>query len=589
MAAGLLLAAGLAFMLLSGPGDQALAEDLPIEVQRRGIQVTIFSKSENIGPTLFMPLVAPTPWRGSMPQQQRASVQQMLGPVNMQVGPGYRPTMQQSPGMALVKDQRMVLHLRKGDNIVKFTDVAVSIDPTSVRLVSDTDPLGTKVVEQNFEFDLASADALLKKSIEKEIICIDKNGEQAGKGFLLSYDDQTIVLADRIPSPAASSPAGKALPAPKTETISRGELQAVRIGEMPDDLYTRPTLVWILRTEQPGNHLTTLTYLCGNVVWRADYVAVITDSSPEGDRIDLKGWVTIDNRSGATFKDAGLKLIAGDVNRVRDPWAVPLYHVAPPVWEGEKQRANVLQQPSIVPKEFAEKSFFEYKLYTLNQPSTIKDRQIKQLSLFKASGIKAVRRYVCRSTQGGNLHPDVQLLIQNEKQNNLGRPLPKGMVTLTAVDADGDSQFLGRQEIDHTPKDEELRITMGQAFDVVYGYRVVDTERPSSRRMIQTYEFRIRNHKRAVVNVRAIGHLAGYANWKVTKTTDPFSKHDFQTLHFDVDVEPDTEKTITYTVDYRWSQTQTVNVAPEKGDRHRRQHESPPPYRSSTEPVPIFE
>ena len=543
LAATVLIAIVLGFSLWPQQDEPALAETLPIEVQRRGVQVTIFSKSEVREPTLFMPLVVP---RQIMMDSQQ-SIRQMRAPViNRKMQRAQQqyatPSMPQSPGMALVKDQRMVLHLKKGDNIVKFTDVAASIDPTSVRLVSDTDPAGTKVVEQNFEFDLANAGALLKRSVDRKITCVGKQGEELFAGYLLSFDNQTIVLADKRPSDDPKAPR------PKTQTISRSKLKAIRVDEMPDDLYTRPTLVWKLRTERPGNHHMTLSYLCGNAVWRADYVAVITDTNPDEDTLDLKGWVTIDNRSGTTYEKAGLKLIAGDVNRVRDPWAsvrAYLYPSDQPTTEDETDDGRKR-------KEFTQKSFFEYKLYTLSQPSTIKDRQIKQLGLFKAAGIKALRRFVCRSNAGANLHPDVQLLVKNAEENNLGRPLPKGMVTLTATDADGDSQFLGRQQIDHTPKDEELKITMGRAFDVVYGYRVVETKRPSSHRMIQTYQFRIRNHKSTAIHVRAIGKLQGYSNWKVTRTTDEFTKHDFKTLHFDFRLEPDSEKTITYTVDYRW-------------------------------------
>jgi hypothetical protein len=535
VAAGLVAAIVLGLSLWLGPHGGVQAETLPIEVQRRGIQVTIFSAGDNREPTLYMPVAA-------------------------------NPA-QPSPGMALVKDQRMILHLQKGDNLVKFTDVAATIDPTSVRLVSDTDPLGMRVVEQNFEFDLASADGLLKRSLEQKITCVGKEGGGLYEGYLLSYDNATVVLADKQPSddPKAARP--------KTETISRDQLQAIRLDHKPADLYTRPTLVWKLRTDRPGDHLTTLTYLCGDAVWRADYVAVIRQSGAEGDTLDLKAWVTIDNRSGTTYENAGLKLIAGDVNRVRDPWAPVPRRAERAFFADLDGSLNLLA--TLAPKEFVEKSFFEYKLYTLNQPSTIKDRQIKQLSLFRAEDVKARRRYVCRSNEGSNLHPEVELLLKNEKENHLGRPLPKGMVTLTAVDPDGDNQMLARQQIDHTAKDEELKLDMGRAPDVVYGYRVVETQRPSPYRMIRTYEFRIRNHKPYEVQVRAVAEvlerqafwrydrlpnallrgvreLREAKNWEIIDATDKFSKHDDRTVCFDVRVAADSEKTITYTVDYEW-------------------------------------
>lgn len=528
-AAAILIGVGLGFFLFRGPTDIVAAQ---IEVIRRGIQVTIFSIGDNREPTLYMP--------------------------------GAENPARPSPGMALVKDQRMVLHLKRGDNEVKFTDVAATIDPTSVRLVSDVDPVGTKVIEQNFEFDLASADTLLKRSLEQKIVCVGKADGGLYEGYLLSYDDAAIVLADKEPSddPEAARP--------KTQTLSREELQAIRLDHKPADLYTRPTLVWKLRTNKPGDHLTTLSYLCGDAAWQADYVALIRESGEKGDTVDLKAWVTIDNRSGTTYEDAGLKLIAGDVNRVRDAWA--------PVSGGVEKGVSFgyfFANAGRELKTFLEKDFFEYKLYTLNQPSTIKDRQIKQLSLFQAEDVKARRRYVCRPVEGANLHPEVQLLIDNKEENHLGRPLPKGRIALTALDPDGDTQLLSRREIDHTAKDEELDLELGQTFDVVYAYRVAETQRPSRYRMIRTYEFRIRNHKPYAVQVRAVAQLSERQrfwryeklsngllrgatemreakSWTITRSSDESVKHDSRTVHFEVEVPPDSEKTITYTVDYNW-------------------------------------
>jgi len=537
IAASIVVAIVSGFLLLLGPNRSVLAESLPIKVIRRGIQVTIFGASDNREPTLYMPTA--------------------------------ENAHQQSPGMALVKDQRMILHLKEGDNEVKFTDVAATIDPTSVRLVSDTDPVGTKVIEQNFEFDLANADAILKRSLEEKIACAGKDDGQLYEGYLLSYDNSSIVLSDKKPSDA---PKGSL---PKTQTISRDTLQAVRLEFKPTDLYTRPTLVWKLRTRKPGTHHTTLTYLCGNAVWRADYVALIRESGNEADTLDLKAWVTIDNRSGTTYEDAGLKLIAGDVNRVRDPWAPQPReaHFEGRYAFGEVRYADLSNR--LGRKQFQEKSFFEYKLYTLSQPSTIKDRQIKQLALFQAADVKARRRYVCRSQDGDHRHAEVQVLIRNEKENQLGRPLPKGTLALTAIDAEGDTHLLGRHQIDHTAKDEELKLQVGRAFDVIYSYRLAKEELPGPRRMLRTYEFRIRNHKAHEVQVRTICRLSARrkiprpkttpdgqliwspemrdaTSWTITQTSDPYVKYDHRTVYFDVQVPANSEKTITYTAEYEW-------------------------------------
>jgi hypothetical protein len=520
----------------------ASAADLDVEVHRRGIELTIFSASQDDEPTLYMPLVQPReagvePFVARQRVVAQAQRAEFLPP-----RPG-ETRIPQLRGMGLVKDQRMILHLKAGDNVVKFADVAASIDPTSVRLTSDTDPTGFQVIEQNFEFDLASGDALLKRSLNRRVRCIGRDDKEVFEGFLVSYDDQTLGLCDQPPSPDPKSPR------PRVQSVARRELKAVRLDEMPTDLYTRPTLVWKLRARERGDHLATLTYLCGEMVWQADYVATIRKTGAGGaDTLDLAGWVTIDNRSGTSYDRAGLKLIAGDVNRVRDPWAPPADARAFRFFVGFDRGGGVSEK-----KELIAKDFFEYKLYTLNQPSTIRDRQIKQLGLLRADGVKAKRRFLFDPQISQNpTQLTVELAVKNEKANGLGLPLPKGRVMFVAADAEGETHFLGRSQIDHTPKDEELELKLGRAFDVTGQFRLMARESPQPRQMIETCEIRIRNHKDAQIQVRAVGHLAGHANWQVTKTTDQYIKHDFRTLYFDFPLAANSEKQITYTVDYRW-------------------------------------
>jgi len=568
LAAGLLaaatLAAVVAIVVRHGSSPEALAADRPVEVQRRGIEVTVFSAGENQEPTLYMPLVgwpsyaSPAYAQGAAQQRfipqaaPRRTVSQTggmaapgmgVGEAQLMVGRTDGPALL---GMGLVKDQRMVLHLKQGDNVVKFADVAESIDPTSVRLASETDPAAIEVVEQNFEFDLASADALLKRSIERRITCIGKDEQPAVEGILLSYDADALVLADRAPDPDPKAPR------PKTQSVARRTLKAIRLDEPPKDLYTRPTLVWKLRAKKPGDHLTTLSYLCGNMAWQADYVVTIVRSDPAaGDTLDLAGWVTIDNRSGATYQRAGLKLIAGDVNRVRDPWA-PM-QATEDIFDFTVgfSRGGPANQAD-VRKEFVARELFEYKLYALNLPSTIKDQEIKQLGLLSATGVKARRRFVFDYEKDAQ-RLTTELVVKNEKANRLGKPLPKGRVTFVALDAEGESQFLGRDAIDHTPKDEELTLKLGQAFDVTGQYRGVETRSPGPRQMVETCEIRVRNHKDTEIRVRAVGHArVANANWEVTKSSDEYAKHDFRTIYFDFPLAANSEKVITYTIQYQW-------------------------------------
>ncbi len=510
---------GIALYLSSGPA--ALAQPQPIQVIQQDVEITVFNEIETEGYPLFMPTA---PEFGPQPPRRRSRTVKS--------------------GMALVKDHRIVMNLKKGDNIVRFTDVAASIDPTSVRFVSDTDPLGTTVVEQNFEYDLATAGALLKRYVDKQVTCIAKDGEQY-EGYLCSYEDAAIVLADRPPRPDGGDR--------KTQTITRNDLRAIRLADVPKDLFVKPTLVWKLRTQHPGRHDTTLSYVCGKAKWQADYVAVVTPGHVEdGDRLDLQGWVTIDNRSGSTYRDAKIKLIAGDVNRVTDPWAPP-----PPVWKGEALGTYLFAGEPISygfagrDKQFVEKAFFEYHLYTLSAPSTVKDRQIKQLKLLKANDVKATRRYIFEPAVDAH-RVTAQLEFKNEEDNQMGMPLPKGRVRLSQRDADGDLQLIGADKIDHTPRDEELELKLGHAFEVTAERTDVETRRPAKRREIRTVQLRMRNHKDEPIRARFIQHLVANRNWSITESTDPWTREDVNTVHFDFVLDADAERTTTYTVDYQW-------------------------------------
>jgi hypothetical protein len=489
-AAGILLAVGL-LLFLPGPTPTPARE---IEVRRLDVDLTVLSGAETHGETLYMPL-----------QKQ----------LSAEAG-GRRHT----TGQALVKDHRLVLNLRRGDNVVRFTDVAASIDPTSVRFVSTTDPDGTRVVEQNFEFDLATADSLLQRCLEHEVACIGKDGREVS-GTLVAFDGGNLVVA--------SGAVGKSR---TTQSLPRATLQAVRLNEVPADLLVKPTLVWKLRTEQSGRHDTLLTYLCGLMQWHADYVAVVTPGDGRGpDRLDLTGWVTLENRSGATYEKAGLKLIAGDVHRQHDPWAA-LEDIR------DKNLLRIFNRGGHPPegrKELVENAFFDYHLYTLTAPSTVRDRETKQLALLHRTAVKADRRYVFDPALRDR-HLAVELVAKNDKDNQLGLPLPKGSVTVEQRDRDGDSEVLGRVPIDHTAVNEELTLRYGSAFDVTGTYRQTDRDRG---------EIRVRNHQEHAIRVRAVAHLP--RGRQLQQASLPAMPHDATTVFFDFDLPPNAEQVITYT------------------------------------------
>ncbi len=512
LAACLLIGLGLWILFSSQP---AAAQMGPIEVIPQSIELTVFSEPKQ------------------QPRSRRYAAQQRVQVERRQasVQPGMTDRGPRAGlSIGLVRDHRLILNLRKGDNIVRFTNVSAGIIPTSVRFASDSDPDGTKVIEQNFEFDLASADTLLNRYIDKKISCLGKDG-RLEEGFLASFDGATIVLAE-------SAGSGQ------TRSLVRANLTAIRLDELPSGLVTRPTLVWKLRAQTPGRHQTTLSYLTNDIVWRADYIVRLTDEN----LLDLKGWVTITNQSGARYPDAKLKLIAGDVHTVVEQPELFLEGMV--VWSLDESAARGGPAPR---KEFKEKAFFEYHLYTLSAPSTVNDNQIKQLNLLAKRGIQAQRVYYCPAWQGGQ-KVDVQLRFKNDKEHNLGMPLPKGKLRFLQADADGELHQVGEDSIDHTPKDEELELTIGQAFDVV-GQRVQTSQRrPSRRVMIQDIRITLRNHKNTPIKAVVEDKLNARpdANWKITAKSDEFIKEDFQTVSFTFDLPANSEKVITYTVRYDW-------------------------------------
>jgi hypothetical protein len=530
------------WIAFSSPKDLGTptAQAQPIIVQRQDIELTVLSVTETEGETLYMPIL-PKIGQQLLPQPNVPTINQpMSGPIARSGALRPRPVRpaRKLTGQALVKDHRLVLNLKKGDNTVRFTEVAATIDPTSVRFVSNTDPTGTEVIEQNFEYDLANADALLKRYLDRKIVCLAKDGQELS-GYLASFDDGSIVLASG-PTP----PPGQRTPR-STQSLSRQGLQAIRLEEMPRDLLVKPTLVWKLRAKTPGKHDTTLSYLCGFVKWQADYVVLITPGEgQQPDLLDITGWVSLDNTSGTTYERAGLKLIAGDLNRVRDPWAAP--EVSPYLNLGRPAAPSGAADGVVARKEFVEKSFFEYHLYTLSAPSTVRDKQIKQLNLLQRKGVKATRRYVY-DPQTDDRRLSIELVAKNDKDNNLGLPLPRGRVTLEQRDRDGETGFLGHVDIDHTAVKEELKLKYAHAYDVTGEFTGQPQRGPNRNRA--TYEMRIRNHKTEQIQVRAVARLG--LNWTIPKASLPYRAEDAQTVHFDFPLQPNAEQVITYTVDYQ--------------------------------------
>ena len=416
---------------------------------------------------------------------------------------------------ALVKDVR-VLSLQKGTSVVRLDDVAASIDPTSVHIAPLDHPGKVTVLEQNYQYDLADADRLLSRYLNHEVTAVLKGGDTR-TGTLLSFNDGSLVLA---------SDAGAVV-------VNRREVRDIRLGKIPGGLVVKPTLVWRLASRRSGDERTEISYLTDNIKWHAEYVAVVNQ---DDSGLKLDGWVSLDNRSGATYEKARLKLVAGDVHRVR-----PVRPIVP--MEGGRF-AKAVARP-----QFEEHGFFEYHVYTLDRPATVADRETKQLSLFPSAETSARKVFTYDGAREAT-KVTVRMEFVNSKKNGLGMALPAGKVRVYKEDTDGALEFVGEDAIDHTPRDETVRLYLGNAFDLVGERKRTDRRKIGERTREESFEIQLRNHKDEAVEVVIVEHLFG--DWVVLRNSHDYRKKDAQTIEFPVQVEANGETTVTYTARTTW-------------------------------------
>jgi len=448
------------------------------------------------------------------------------------------------PGYALVRDERQ-MNIRQGRSQLSFTDVAALIDPTTVTFTSLSDP-GTRVLEQNFQFDLVSTQKLLLKFIDRQIT-VDKNmGNTVTPitGTLLSATDGIVIRGN------------------DGSIYSLPGYSSVRFPDLPGGLNTRPTLVWDVSSPAGGSQKTRVTYQTGGITWWADYNLIFNEGADANSGVlDLSAWVSIINQSGATYGDAKLKLIAGDVNRVQ-----------PEITTGV--RREMLAKAAVMNDSvagFVQKDFFEFHLYTLGRTTTLPNNSTKQIELFdQAKQIPAkkvllyygaVEPYLYDSPYTDrnmgvamNKKVDVYLEFKNDKQFGLGVPLPAGRLRVSQLDkADSSLEFIGEDKIDHTPKDELVRVKLGSAFDVVGERRQVDFAIDTKARVMEEeIEVKLRNHKSQPVDVVIKENLYRWSKWTILTKTHNFVKEDARTIGFPVKVAKDGEVVVRYRVRYTW-------------------------------------
>ncbi len=417
--------------------------------------------------------------------------------------------------LALVREIRK-LDFKRGTGEVRFQDVAAQIDATSVHFAAP----GVEMLEQNFDYDLVSPDKLLQKYIDRDIEVVTKDGIVSGKLLTSSWgtEGSQVVLQQTDGS---------------VRSILQDNIVEIRYPELPGGLITKPTLRWLVDANSGGSKDTEVSYLTGGLSWRADYVLVMNDANTKA---GLDAWVTIDNTSGATYKDAKLKLIAGEVHRAPVPrQPVPMYMDG--MARMESKAAG-----------FEEQAFFEYHLYTLQRPATVADNQTKQISLFPSTSTTLRKIYEFDYRKKAD-RVSVSVEFENREENGLGMALPAGRVRVYQKGPDKSQEFLGEDNIEHTPKNEKARVQIGNAFDIVAERTQTDFRQIANRVTETDIQLKLRNHKKEAVDVVVVDYFWG--DWEITKKSADFKKVSARKVEFTMHVEPEQEATLTYTVRVR--------------------------------------
>jgi len=421
--------------------------------------------------------------------------------------------------LGVVKERRSIV-LGEGLDAYLYEGVASQIDPTSVKLTSKDGSFS--VLEQNYQYDLVSKQKILEKYIGKAI-----------KGYKVVGDTKEVVEGILLASQGSEL---------IIQTAS-GEIQIVSVNDLllpklPEGLIVKPTLEWLIANKGAGNKSAELSYMTSGMSWSADYVIV---TNKDDSRMDMSGWVTINNNAGTTFEDASLKLVAGDVHRAESA-------------EGLRAKTGIaLEADYAAAPQFVEQGLFEYHMYDLQRKTTLKDKEQKQISLMSSKNSAVEKEFIYEAPSGWYYDTStsgkvqVKLNFKNSEENGLGIPLPKGRIRVFKKDGEGKLQFIGEDNIDHTPKDETLRILMGNAFDIV-GERKRMEIRDLGCQYEVTWNVTLRNHKEEDVTVTVLERA--YWDWNIVRENYPHIRESNEVIKWRVPVKASGESTLMYTIRY---------------------------------------
>lgn len=433
--------------------------------------------------------------------------------------------------LALIKDQRKVM-LNTGMNSLALRDVSARIRPETAQLRSLNGSLS--VLEQNFDFDLLTPQKLLEKFVGKSVDLIKTNPatgvESKETAQVLSANNGVVLkLGDRI------------------ETGIPGRIV---YNDVPANLRDRPTLVVQLHNKTANEQNIELSYLTGGLGWKADYVAELNAND---DKLDLSGWVTLSNTSGTAYRNAKLQLVAGDVNRVHEQQPMMM------------ESATRMKAMDMAGAPMAEESLLEYHLYTLDRPTTIAESQTKQVSLLSATGVPVRKElllrgadYYYRSSHGDlgqKLKVGVFVEFDNKESARLGMPLPKGIMRVYKKDSAGNAQFIGEDRVDHTPRNETIRLKLGEAFDVTADKKQSDFKKlpnptKGTAAYESAYEIVLKNAKKERVTVTLQEPIPG--DWKILNHSHPSVKTASNTAQWKIDIPAEGKTTLTYRVQIKY-------------------------------------
>jgi len=413
-----------------------------------------------------------------------------------------------------VVHETRALEFEKGDGNVSFTDVPSQIDPTSVGFELVDPGKSVAILEQNYAYDLVSPEKIYSKYVDRKIDLFDETGNMFS-GTLLSFSGGAFVLQGDNG---------------RVQTIRTEQVVNANFPDLPEGLITRPTLFWLYSSDFSGQADCKVSYQTAGIDWTAEYVGILSEDEK---KLNLTGWSSINNRSGATYKEATLKLIAGDIHRA------PKARTRP---RGMLDEAVMLKAAA---PGFEEKEFFEYHMYTLPRKATIADNEIKQISLFEPASTDVKKEYYYQP-EINNKKVKVSVEFVNSKTSGLGIPLPAGRARIFKADDDGSMILLGEDKIDHTPRDEEVKLTIGYAFDISAEEKITGYDKISPQVEERRYEIELRNHKKENVTINVEKRL--YGDWDITQSSHKYNVKDANTITFDVSVNSNAGQTIKFTV-----------------------------------------